>query len=297
MDHLAVHLRALGVDAVSYTTRGAMADEEVFQDYDIVHFGYLLGVGDEGIEWINTIIPPITGNVWHVPPERQQAYAATLFAINAQRIFVDDTTTLQLLGQMGFTEVAMVPLAFDPTIKFHHLPPPVGPFTVGAFGDSYPHKRFPVIREACKIAGVEFYDAVHDYRQREGVFETLDPVADVYAHIHTLAHASFNDTNSLPAEEALACGRPVLSTISYGMTRVLQDGVNGYFYDGSARDLARKIVTMRERYEVMAGGARATVFPDPRAAAQVYLDTFNTILEEAPPDDTPDQRLQSLLIS
>lgn len=289
LDTLAPLLRALGAE-VDRLDAEAVHRGRNFAEYDLVHFGYLLGLSPENAA---VIAPPITGNVWHLAAEHNPRYAQRLIELTPARIFVDDVITLQGLGQMGFTEVTLVPLVFDPS-AFSPLPPPPGPFTVGAFGDDYPSKRFEVIREGCKLAGVDFFDAVQDRHERIWL---LDPIQDVYAHVHAMAHASFHDTNFLPGLEALACGRPILSVHNYGIDRVLSHGTNGLFYDGSPRDLAGKICRLQDHYASYRRGVERTTFPLPTASARSYFDAFQRILLETQPDDTPDHRLQNLLLS
>lgn len=290
MADLAARLREFGAEATHLYHEDLYRDPTTiptFQEYDLVHFAYPLGFESSMLE---SIIPPITGNIWHLDFPRLPEYSYRLPQMNLRHIFVDDVMTLQLLGQGEFTNVTLVPLLFDPA-HFQPLPTPPDPFTVGVFGDDYPSKRFHVVREACKLAEVDFFDASQN---RFGRIFLLDPALDVYAHIHAFAHASFLDTNCLPGMEALACGRPLLTTRSHGIERSLQDGVNGLFYNGSSEDLARKIRQVRKDYEGFTVGAQHTTFPDPFTIAKTYYTIFRTILEETATDDTPDRRLQGL---
>ena len=221
---------------------------------------------------------PMTANVWSVPIGKIPAYATTLRDASFARLIVDDLTTLQILGQAGFTRVSLIPLAFD-TDEFKPLPPPEGEFTVGVFGNGYESKRFSVAQAACKAGGFRFFPQIMDPGRR---FYMLDPVRDVYPHIHTLVHASFVDTNSMPVIEALLCSRPVVCTRNYGLERVLVDEFNGAFFDGSVEDLVEKLKYVEKDYAHLSigGGWEWLSLPSVEETSMDYEKMFEKVLEE-----------------
>jgi len=187
-------------------------------------------------------------NVWSVPIDKAAGYQKQLRELDPIGIVVDDLVTSQILGQLGFSGLRAAPLFIPNPSSFQPLPPPEGPFTVGVFGNDYASKRFKVVEEACKIAGVRYFPVIQEPGRKHYY---LDPLRDVYPHIHALAHASFTDTNSMPCMEALLCGRPVLSTWNTGMDRLTGDQANGiFFHDGYPENLAFMIGELQKTYEM-----------------------------------------------
>ena len=246
--------------------------EQINNTYDLLHYGFFMyhkGLGPR-------IFIPQTANLWHIGVENIERYQQLILNADFKRIVVDDGDhmTIQQLGQMGFTKVTPIPIMFDYG-RFHHLPIPKGPFTVGIFCNDYNFKRFDIIIKAAERAEVECHAMImpegrHTY--------ALDPIRDVYSHIHALAHATFVDTNSLPAREALLCGRPILATRNGGLDRVLKDGVNALWHDGSIADLAAKMKQMRDDYDNLAAGARATILPDLSTSADQYIKVWENVI-------------------
>ena len=248
--------------------------ENLNQHFDIVHYGFLMY--SRGLA--GKLVIPQTANVWHIGVEQVERYQSLIQNADFQRIIVDDGDhmTLQQLGQMGFTKVTPIPIIFDYT-HFAPLPPPEGPFTVGIFCNDYNYKRYDIVVKAAERAGVECHAMIlPEGRQTYA----LDPIRDVYAHIHALAHATFVDTNSLPAREALLCGRPIIATRSGGLDRVLKNGQNGLWHDGSINDLASKMKLVRDDYDWYRAGALATRLPDPVVAAYDYQRVWEDILAQ-----------------
>lgn len=203
---------------------------------DVVHGGF------HGLN-LTTISPrPLMScNVWALANEKSYALCKQwdlLIASNAMLV--------QQLGYVaGLTNVRLIPQIFDHS-KFTPQPPPPGPFKVGVFGSTCPTKRFHIVEEACRLADVEYVPTIFP---ADATDYTLDPATDVYAKVHAIAHASFLDPSSVVCQEAMLCGRPVLTTRNCGMRELLEDGEGGYFYDGSPTDLAAKIRTLKLNWE------------------------------------------------
>jgi len=284
MRALHTQLQSMNVEADLYCTYDYVnesltnfpSDEFIakINKYDVAHFGYY----KYATAFRGRLDVPCTINLWHIPIGIHDKYAQWLKLIDPARIVVDDgdAHTLQTLGQMGFYNCTYIPILFDYS-RFSHLPPPPTKFTVGIFCNNYPYKRVQTIVEACRIAGVDCHAMV---TQEDRKIYGLDPVKNVYAHCHVMAHATFVDTNSLPMREALLCGRPILTVHSGGLDLVARDKVNSVYYDGSVHDLVRAIKYARDNYEALTEGARSTLLPSPTMIARSYLDVFEDAMED-----------------
>ena len=244
-------------------------DVELEEHYDVMHCGWL------GLLPTYPVEIPVTLNLWNIPLHRAIGYHGRMLSCPPTKIVVDDVYTIQTLGQLNMHNYVRIPLAFDLPGQ---IPPPDGPFTVGVFGNDYrlqepcqlvdpqggsfeiqqgySTKRFGVAEEACKRAKVEYYPCIQDSGRKNYL---IDPVEDVYSQIHTLVHTSVIDTNSMPVREALACGRPVIATRNDGLQRIIMDGVNGLFFDGSVKDLQMKIAMIKANYKDFSNAACCTV--------------------------------------
>jgi glycosyltransferase involved in cell wall biosynthesis len=237
--------------------------------YDLVHVGYI-GLVDE--DFLNRCAMTSV-NVWNIAIDKIVAWNDA-YKQQWDHFVVDDTTTLQIFGQLGATNVSLIPLAFDPA-PFQPIPPPSSEFTVGVFCNDYPSKRYGVVFEACRLADVKCFAQIMDSQR---TLYNIDPVRDFYRHVHVVAHASLTDTNSMPVQEGLLCGRPALTTHNFGVHRVLRDGFNGYFHDGSVNDLAEKIILAATNYEALRVGTRATPPPPLDEAIYGYKRLFDRLL-------------------
>ena len=272
MRQLCEEVKRQGIDAT-------LTDRDVDLDYlddnfDIAHFGWvdLFPPGH-----YNTLTIPITLNVWGPALDITMRLAARLRTLDPARVVVDDVYTLQVLGQLGIHEYEYIPLAFNHDLK--PLPEPEGPFTVGVFGNEYRSKRFEIVEAACShLPDVSYYPCIQD---PDRTLYHLDPVRDVYRHIHVYAHASIIDTNSMPAREALFCGRPVIATRNDGLMRIIRHGENGMFFDGTVNDLVRKIKIVKSCYGGMKYEADRT-YPETtvQEAANDYIAMWQTAVGE-----------------
>lgn len=97
-------------------------------------------------------------------------------------------------------------------------------------------------------------------------------MADFYAATDVYVFPTNYETFSLVCMEALACGVPVLATAVGGIEDYLVDGVNGYFIERNAQQIAdrvRSALATPEHYAELSAHARAT--------AEAY--TWNRIAE------------------
>lgn len=135
-------------------------------------------------------------------------------------------------------------------------PPPV-PFTVGWVGNSGAGhstiKGLDIVREACRIAGVEL--KVADLASGNPIPHGSMP--SWYQGISVLVCASTSEGTPNPPLEAMACARPVITTRVGLMGRIVSDGVNGVFVQRDPQDIARAILAIMRSGNYMAMGAAA----------------------------------------
>ena len=248
-------------------------DTPSLDGYDVAHFGWL-GVAPKVA---NAASCPTTVGMWSVPVAKVAQYGRALQFNDYNHHIVDDTMTLQILGQLGITNVTMIPLEFDTSAFKPLLLPTDSDFRVGVFGNAYDSKRFHVVRDACKEAGVDYFPQIFEPGR---ALYMLDPLQDVYPHAHVFVHASFIDTNSMPLQEALLCGRPVVTTHNDGIHRYVQHKVNGCYYDGSVSDLASKLKWMREHYAFLLEGVKRTRIHSAHKGPRAYKKVFERVVEE-----------------
>ena len=266
-------VQPLGVEADIFGVYNDNLRDVDLDTYDIVHagyFAYYTAIKDRTDQ-------PITANIWHVGNHNEEKIRNFLGLSEIMHLVADDVMTIQQLGQEGIMNVTKIPLPVDPS-KWTALPKPEGEFTVGVFCNDYPYKRWETIVQGAKQAGVKCLAFV----MPEGrLTYDLDPLTEVYARVHVLASATFVDTNSLPLREALMCGRPVISTHNDGMGRVLQSGKNGYWFDGTPKDLAEKLVLCRDNYQRLAAEARETKMEPLEFIGSEYVKMWTKVLAEA----------------
>lgn len=275
MQPLCKGLRAKGVECDvfdTYKVTSNKAADMSFDDYDLVHFGYY----NYGFAYRGHIAKPMTANIWHIPITKAVEYSEALINTGFERVVVDDTATLQALGQTGIMHVTPIELFFDYD-KFYTLPKPEGEFTVGVFCNNYQYKRWEVVVEACEELDIMCHPVI---AQKERRTYDINPIEDVYSHCHVMVHATFVDTNSLPIREALLCGRPSIVTHSDGLNRIIKEGVNGLYFDGSKGDLKRAILRAKRDYDTLRQGAINTKLPDPVGIVDNYIDMFEKVLDE-----------------
>lgn len=245
--------------------------ETTFYQYDLVHFGYFA----YALPFRESCLPPMTGNVHHIDLHRWKAVYEQLGVLDLRRIFVTDLPRLQELGMMGFTNVTLTKQAFDHS-PFQPAPPPEGDFTVGVFGHGYFTKRFNIVEQACALTGVTYRPLILD--ESRTVYDEDPPT--YYHSIHTLVSASLTDAGPMPPQEALLCGRPVIVTRCGSMPSVITEGYNGYFFDGSAKDLADKIRLLQRNYSKIQPNAALSRVPIPEDVVDDYHNVWVRIVEE-----------------
>jgi glycosyltransferase involved in cell wall biosynthesis len=124
-----------------------------------------------------------------------------------------------------------------------------------------PLATMPGVRLALVGGGPEFEQIRALYAGTPTVFTGYldgDDLVAAFASADALIFPSTNETFGLVALEAMACGLPVIATLSGGLVDILQDGVNGLIYDPhNLRTLADRVRQLQQspalRAELSAG--------------------------------------------
>ena len=99
-------------------------------------------------------------------------------------------------------------------------------FTVGWAGHSEPCKRQDLVKDGCRIAGVPLV-----YWDRREEWRPFSKMPEFYQQVSTVICASDCEGTPLPIIEALACGRPVISTRCGLVPKLVHHGINGFLLD------------------------------------------------------------------
>jgi len=143
------------------------------------------------------------------------------------------------------------------TEMFQPMPfPPM--FAVGWVGNSQAGfggiKGLDLVREACEIAKAEL--RIADMTENRQLSHAAMPAW--YGACSLVVCASKSEGTPNPVLEAMACGRPVVTT-RVGITqRLVAEGINGWFVERSAEAIAAGIERVRKA-DVVAMGAAARV--------------------------------------
>lgn len=140
------------------------------------------------------------------------------------------------------------------------------------------HKGLQIIRRACWKAGMPL--SILD--SASGGAWPLDRMSEFYNEISVYICASVGEGTPNPLLEALACGRPVITTRVGLAEKLITEGVNGWFIERSVEDLTRVLLMVRglprERLIEMGQAARVSV------AKQSWTErckSWNNALREA----------------
>lgn len=216
---LARALQAQGHEVRIVQLSDELSDEEV-DSYDLIHawnaraslrFRHLLPT----VQTINSFVPQSAALY------REAARAATI--VHTHSPFV-----AQFLWMHEQVTATFIPTAIDPARLGNCDIPLPGQFTLGWLGSDRSFKRFDVARAIAERAEVPYVqwdvDALHPW---EKVRDEFFPAISCYLL------TSWNDAGPLPPQEALAYGRPVISTAVGMMNMIVRDGINGLIFDGS----------------------------------------------------------------
>jgi len=248
--------------------------DPTFSDYDVVHVGYFMNAN----QLYQECEPPMTVGVHHIPSRLGERYAQLLRVFAPARIVVSNNMAATQLGMCSITNSTVIPYAFDHT-NFSTLPYPEE-FTVGILGGDYESKRYHIVKQACDIANIPLKQFIRESSEDDSKdFKPQDDITDFYRSISCYAVASFDEGGPLPPQEALLCGRPVVTTRVGMMNQLITSGVNGEVYDGSPSDLARCLVQIKEEFPWYAMNARTTVVPSVHVVADMWERMFEGVVE------------------
>ncbi len=179
---------------------------------------------------------------WSQPQERQQFVGFTNH--QAALLVVGSPLLATAAAEAGITiPIVCCPDGVD--LKMFTVQPPPPTFTAGWTGNAAiregDHKGVGLIRAACEAAGVPL--VVQGYEDR---IPQATMAAQFYRRISVYVCASLNEGTPNPVLEALACGRPVITT-RVGITdQLVEQGVNGCFVERSAEAITAAIRRVRE---------------------------------------------------
>lgn len=128
---------------------------------------------------------------------------------------------------------------------------------VGWVGKPNPRKGELIVREACRLAGVELRTIGRTHLNALGP----EAMREFYQDLHVLAVASDMDGTPNPALEAAACGVAVVSNRIGNMPEFI-DGANGLLVERNAESMAAALMELAAdipRAVRMGEAARATV--------------------------------------
>jgi glycosyltransferase involved in cell wall biosynthesis len=117
---------------------------------------------------------------------------------------------------------------------------------------------------------------------REDKWRDAEEMRVFYQSLDAYACVSVSEGTPNPCLEAAACGLPIVTTRVGNMPELIRDGVNGFFVERRADDVARALERLRDEPELRARlgrAARSSVEAwDWRRRAPAYDALFQTVL-------------------
>ncbi len=215
--------------------------DTTFSKFDLVHFTYFAN-----ITFFEDIEVPVTASAHHFDGGKEKDYLTLLEELSPSRIVVPEPFIQRQLGQHDILGVVKIPYAFDHA-GFKPTPYPKE-FTVGALGTPRSFKRIHIIEEACKKAGVKFVELSREADTEDVNYLGQDKIHEFYDSINVLVCASWNEGGPLPPQEAMLCGRGVITT-PVGM--MLGPPISNYadieYFDGTVSGLVEQIEGWQSR--------------------------------------------------
>ncbi len=272
---VAERLRSTGVEVdliIVDKGKGEMMKDlsRSLEGYDLAHFWNFA----TRTHFDQDLTCPSVMTMHHLPFGYEGGYFRLLAACPPNMLHVLDHFTQRQLGQHGFTNVAYIKQTFDHR-KWRELPVPDDPALGYLGGNSDGLKRLPVIREAAERLG---WPAIGNDSSKKWVDDA--DIVDIYRRCSIFVVAGFNEAGPLPAQEALLCGRPVITTYVGTMPDVIIDAYNGKFVDGSVASIVDAASSIHKEYHHYQHGVAHTYFPDPGIAFSGYVKMYKRVTDE-----------------
>jgi glycosyltransferase involved in cell wall biosynthesis len=206
----------------------------------------------------------------HAIPANERFYYDSLTMPLPTRIHVLDPFAIRQLGRWGITNVSWIRQGLDKSL-WHPLPFPTE-FTVGCLGGDQDIKRIPMVESICKDMNIPFVNHTTD------PWLSDEEIPRLYEKMSVFVCASFDDAGPMPPQEALLCGRPVISTFVGQMPYIIQHGLNGLLFDGSPEGLRECLGFAKGNFAVFQQGAAALtgLVPDAADVAPLYLAMYES---------------------
>lgn len=224
LDRLYAPLNSLDGVSVLYTDRDTFGDWPQDGLLHMTYFGHLT----------NSHVQPerVILSVHHLEPAHEKRIVTICASGRLAGVTASYPGSFAALARAD-APVRFIPYWVEPCVSMGRTRD-----TVGLLGMRWSLKRHEAIKAAAAIAGVNVVDCTRDPADVSIPTLHLD---DFYDGIGCYVNAAYCDAGPLPALDALARGIPVVTTPEGSVPMYLQNGVNGYYTDGSVVDMARKI--------------------------------------------------------
>lgn len=236
--------------------------------YDAAHFWNLRPY--EHFE--DTIKIPYGVSVHHIYPGSEKTVIEKLAKMSPYWVHTTDNFTEQNLGRYG-----VISFVTPQCIETDASPLPEAEFPnlacIGGNSDGF--KRVEVIREAAKLLDIPSF--IHD---SSAEWISKEKVTQFFRDSYIYVNACFGCGGPVPPQEALLYGRPVVTTRISTMLETVREGINGEFFDGSAKGCAWAARRIMDNYPWYAQNAADTILNNPLKSAYIFLANIEEKLEE-----------------
>jgi glycosyltransferase involved in cell wall biosynthesis len=105
------------------------------------------------------------------------------------------------------------------------------------------HRRFHEVIEpaVAAVPGARLFTAIREERWRPHA-----EMVEFYRGLDVYVCASVSEGTPNPCLEAAACGVPIVTTPVGNMPELIDDGVNGFFFDGTVPELVDRLTRLRD---------------------------------------------------
>lgn len=249
------------------------------EDTDILHCFTRASIGHiDNVSQDSHNLPPFGVTLHDVQPFRWEFTARHLQAIQPRWVHVMDSFSQSFVGQLRFLCIRTRQVFDSSDWAAELLPSPPHP-TIGCIGSvgvsDHDFKGMRIVEAIALAARVVAHTRpVHNWS-----WQAPAQVRDYYASLSVYVNAAWGACGPIPAQEALLCGRPVLTTPIDTMLEVIRPGFNGEFFDGSVRDGVRALHRILNNYEHYHQNAVNTMFNDPKEAVAGFRSRILEALE------------------